>query len=67
VQPRDPAALATGIRAALPLVGMFHADPHSWSYTAKRYATLLSRIGETTTSPGNPGGGMGTSLAEEAT
>jgi glycosyltransferase involved in cell wall biosynthesis len=66
VRPRDPAALVTGIRAALPLVGMFHADPHSWSYTAERFAALLSRIEGTTTSSWNPGGGMGPSLAEEA-
>ena len=30
VPPGDPAALAEGIRTALPLVGAAHADPHSW-------------------------------------
>lgn len=44
VPPRDPAALAEGIRTALPLVGKAHADPHSWSRSAERYVTLLDRI-----------------------
>lgn len=59
VQPRDPAALAKGIHAALPLVGMSHADPHSWSYTAERFTALLERIEVTTTAPRNASGGMG--------
>jgi glycosyltransferase involved in cell wall biosynthesis len=42
--PGDPAALADGIRTALPLVGAMHADPHSWRRNAERYAALLDRI-----------------------
>jgi glycosyltransferase involved in cell wall biosynthesis len=41
VPPGDAAALARGIRAALPLVGTRHTDPHSWSRTADRFAGLL--------------------------
>jgi glycosyltransferase involved in cell wall biosynthesis len=44
VPPGDPAALANGIRTALPLVGKTHADPHSWPRSAERYAALLNRI-----------------------
>ena len=44
VPPGDPAALAEGIRTALPLIGTTHADPHSWPRTAERYAALLDRI-----------------------
>lgn len=66
VPPRDPAALATGIRAALPLVNMSHVDPHSWSHIAKRFASLLRRIGGTTSTPRNAGGGMAPVLTEEA-
>jgi glycosyltransferase involved in cell wall biosynthesis len=44
VPPRDPAALAEGIRTALPLIGTAHADPHSWARSAERYATLLDRL-----------------------
>jgi glycosyltransferase involved in cell wall biosynthesis len=44
VPPGDPAALANGIRTALPLVGRAHADPHSWSRSAERYVALLDRI-----------------------
>jgi glycosyltransferase involved in cell wall biosynthesis len=44
VPPGDSAALAEGIRAALPLVGATHADPHSWRRNAERYAGLLDRI-----------------------
>ena len=44
VPPGDPAALAEGIRTALPLVGRAHADPHSWPRSAERYAALLDRI-----------------------
>lgn len=44
VPPRDPAALAEGIRTALPLMGTAHADPHSWARSAERYAALLDRI-----------------------
>jgi glycosyltransferase involved in cell wall biosynthesis len=44
VPPCDPAALAEGIRAALPLVNKAHADPHSWARSAERYAALLDRI-----------------------
>ena len=44
VPPGDPAALAEGIRRALPLVGAVHADPHSWRRSAERYAALLDRI-----------------------
>jgi hypothetical protein len=42
VAPGDPAALADGIRTALPLVGAMH--PHSWRRNAERYAALLDRI-----------------------
>ena len=42
--PGDPAALAEGIRAALPLIGMVHADPHSWQRNAEKYAELLDSI-----------------------
>jgi glycosyltransferase involved in cell wall biosynthesis len=66
VRPRDPVALAMGIRAALPLVGMSHADPHSGSYTVERFTALLRRIGGTTTAPWNAGGGMDPALTEEA-
>jgi glycosyltransferase involved in cell wall biosynthesis len=45
VSPGDPAALAEGIRTALPLVGAIHEDPHSWRRNAERYAALLNRIG----------------------
>jgi glycosyltransferase involved in cell wall biosynthesis len=44
VPPGDPAALAEGIRTALPLIGRAHADPHSWSRSAERYEALLDRI-----------------------
>jgi glycosyltransferase involved in cell wall biosynthesis len=44
VPPCDPAALADGIRTALPLVNEAHADPHSWSRSAERYVTLMDRI-----------------------
>jgi glycosyltransferase involved in cell wall biosynthesis len=44
VPPGDPVALADGIRAALPLIGTAHADPHSWARSAERYAALLNRI-----------------------
>lgn len=44
VPPDDPAALADGIRSALPLIGTAHADPHSWARSADRYADLLDRI-----------------------
>ena len=44
VPPCDPAALAEGIRTALPLVDTAHADPHSWARNAERYAALLDRI-----------------------
>jgi glycosyltransferase involved in cell wall biosynthesis len=44
VPPSDPAALADGIRSALPLIGTVHADPNSWAQTAERYADLLDRI-----------------------
>jgi glycosyltransferase involved in cell wall biosynthesis len=65
VQPRDPAALATGIRAALPLMGMSHADPHSWSDTAERFTALMKRIGETTTVHGNTADGIDPIRTEE--
>lgn len=55
VPPGDPAALAAGIRAALPLVGLSHADPHSWSHTAERFTALLSRI-KATAAPGTATG-----------
>lgn len=45
VPPCDPAALADGIRSALPLIGTTHADPNSWARTAERYAALFDRIG----------------------
>ncbi len=44
VPPGDSAALAEGIRSALPLVGTTHEDPHSWARTAERYAGLFDRI-----------------------
>jgi glycosyltransferase involved in cell wall biosynthesis len=44
VPPDDPAALAEGIRTALPLINEVHADPHSWARTAERYGSLLDRI-----------------------
>jgi glycosyltransferase involved in cell wall biosynthesis len=44
VPPCDPAALAEGIRTALPLVDRVHADQHSWARSAERYAALLDRI-----------------------
>jgi glycosyltransferase involved in cell wall biosynthesis len=44
VPPGDPAALAEGIRTALPLVDRVHVDPHSWSRSAERYGALLDRI-----------------------
>jgi glycosyltransferase involved in cell wall biosynthesis len=44
VPPGDPAALADGIRSALPLIGTVHADPYSWGQAAERYAALLGRI-----------------------
>jgi glycosyltransferase involved in cell wall biosynthesis len=50
VPPADAAALAGGIRAALPLVEEAHADPHSWARSAERYAALFDRI-ETSCGP----------------
>ena len=44
VPPGDAAALAEGIRTALPLVGATHTDPHSWGRTAEMYTALLDRI-----------------------
>jgi glycosyltransferase involved in cell wall biosynthesis len=44
VPPCDPAALAEGIRSALPLIGTAHEDPNSWARSAERYAALLDRI-----------------------
>jgi glycosyltransferase involved in cell wall biosynthesis len=44
VPPCDPAALAEGIRTALPLVNKAHADPQSWAQNAERYAALLDSI-----------------------
>jgi glycosyltransferase involved in cell wall biosynthesis len=44
VPPGDPAALADGIRSALPLIGTAHADPYSWAQSAERYAALLDQI-----------------------
>jgi glycosyltransferase involved in cell wall biosynthesis len=44
VPPGDPAALAEGIRNALPLIGRFHTDPHSWRRSSERYAALLTRV-----------------------
>jgi glycosyltransferase involved in cell wall biosynthesis len=44
VPPGDPAALADGIRSALPLIGTAHADPYSWAESAERYAALLDQI-----------------------
>ena len=43
VPPCDPAALADGIRSALPLIGTAHADPCSWAESAERYASLLDQ------------------------
>ncbi|HNM86575.1 MAG TPA: glycosyltransferase family 4 protein [Mycobacterium sp.] len=45
VRPGDPAALAEGIRAAVPLVGIAHDDPHSWPRSAERFEALLDRVG----------------------
>jgi glycosyltransferase involved in cell wall biosynthesis len=45
VPPCDPAALADGIRSALPLIGTTHVDPNSWAQTAEEYAGLFRRIG----------------------
>jgi glycosyltransferase involved in cell wall biosynthesis len=45
VPPCDPAALADGIRSALPLIGTTHPNPNSWARTAERYAALFDRIG----------------------
>jgi glycosyltransferase involved in cell wall biosynthesis len=42
--PGDPAALAEGIRRALPLIGRVHEDPHSWHRSAQRYSALLEAI-----------------------
>jgi glycosyltransferase involved in cell wall biosynthesis len=44
VPPCDPAALAEGIRSALPLVGTVCVDPHSWTRSAERYTALLDGI-----------------------
>ncbi len=44
VPPGDPAALAEGIRTALPLLGRTHVDPHSWTRSGERYEALLDRI-----------------------
>jgi glycosyltransferase involved in cell wall biosynthesis len=44
VPPGDPAALAGGIRSALPLIGTAHTDPYSWAQSAERYMALLDRI-----------------------
>lgn len=44
VPPGDPAALAEGIRTALPLIGSAHADPHSWRRSAERYVALMNRV-----------------------
>lgn len=52
VPPRDPAALADGIRKALPLLGRTHADPHSWRRSAERYEALLRRVGADWARPG---------------
>jgi glycosyltransferase involved in cell wall biosynthesis len=45
VPPCDPAALADGIRSALPLIGTVHTDPNSWARSAERYEALFDRIG----------------------
>ena len=42
--PGDPAALAEGIRRALPLIGRVHEDPLSWHRSAQRYSALLEAI-----------------------
>jgi glycosyltransferase involved in cell wall biosynthesis len=63
VPPRDPLALARGIRTALPLVGRSHPDPHSWACTAERFTALLERLGVTTTTTG---AGRSPEFAEEA-
>jgi glycosyltransferase involved in cell wall biosynthesis len=44
VPPGDAAALADGIRSALPLIGTVHPDQYSWADAAERYAALLGRI-----------------------
>jgi glycosyltransferase involved in cell wall biosynthesis len=45
VPPCDPAALADGIRSALPLIGTTHLDPNSWAQTAEEYAGLFRQVG----------------------
>lgn len=44
VPPCDHAALADGIRSALPLIGTVHADQYSWAHAAERYAVLSGRV-----------------------
>ncbi len=45
VPPADPCALADGIRAAIPLIGITHEDPHSWQQSAESYSALMESIG----------------------
>ncbi|WP_082753649.1 glycosyltransferase family 4 protein [Mycobacterium sp. NAZ190054] len=54
VPPGDPAALADGIRKALPLLGRTHPDPHSWRRSAERYQALLSRVDAGWARPDSP-------------
>ncbi|WP_433367613.1 glycosyltransferase [Actinoplanes sp. CA-142083] len=44
-EPGDPAALATAIREAFPLIGTRHADPCTWESTVAAYDKLLTEIG----------------------
>jgi hypothetical protein len=56
----DPAALAEGIRSALPLMGTARADRRSWTRSAERYVAVLDRIdascGRDDRSPGDRAG-----------
>lgn len=45
VAPRDPAALAAGIRKGVALVGQRHQDPHSWAANTRRYRQLFAHVG----------------------
>ncbi|MCR8692911.1 glycosyltransferase family 4 protein [Rhodococcus pyridinivorans] len=60
VPPGDPAALAAGIRTALPLTRRVHSDPRSWRHSAECYAALLNRVD----ADWIPGARMGTSGIE---
>jgi glycosyltransferase involved in cell wall biosynthesis len=44
VPPRDPAALADGIRQLPKLCGQTYKDPHSWDRTVTRFADLMEQL-----------------------